>query len=635
MTPQAEALLRSAAAAVAADDLGSAIARYEEVVALVPQRADLRYNLGALLKKSGASERAQAAFRDAERLRPAWPAPALALGHIAFEGERYDDARAHFGRALGLAPDSIEARCNLALALDKLDRPDEARPLLERARVLAPRDEAVFLALRTILLRDRPEDALQDLLRFLPTAQVTAKLIVTALRASRQLGDDPLERKYLDLALSFAYGSDDVESLASVIATLQYFDVAIADVRRLLHRYDELQQARLGGAAPLHRSRARADGRMRIGYLSADFRIHVMGLLMHGIIGQHDRTAFSVRAYSLVPERDEDGMTGHIRSLVDGFVPLGKLDDLAAAERIAEDDLDILVDLMGHTAGSRPGLLLRKPAPVIISHLGLHGAIGLRQVDFKLTDPLADTESAPEYCVEAPLRLAGCVMPFFHAAPEGKSLADRRQLSIDDSAIVFGAFTNLLKLSPHCLALWRSILERVPGSRLAFSPTRDFDRAAYVRRAAGFGIPAERLVFVPMTGHVPTDRTRYSIVDIALDTTPYTGGDTTVAALDSGVPVVTLKGTRQAERMGYSILAHLGLHDTVATTDDEYVAIACRLANDAAYRASLAARIRERIPASGIADPARYARQLEQAYREAMQSRPAPLVQDPGDAVPL
>ncbi len=616
--PQAELLLRSAAAAIAANDLPAAIALYAQVVSLVPNRADLHYNLGVLLKDHGAPDRAQRAFADAQRLRPAWPAPALALGHIAFSLERFDEARLHFEHALALAPGSIEALCNLGMSVDKLGRPEDARPLLERARTLAPGDETIFLALRTILLRDRPEDALQDLLRFEAIAQVTAKLIVTALRASRQLGNDRLERKYLSLALSFPYASDDVESLASVVATLQYFDVAIADVRRLLHRYDELQQARLGGWAPLLRPRRDTRDRIRIGYLSADFRIHVMGLLMYGIIGQHDRSVFSVRAYSLVPRVDEDGMTEHIRGLVDGFVSLAGQDDRAAAARIADDDLDILIDLMGHTAGGRPGLLLYKPAPVIISHLGLHGAIGLRQVDFKLTDSLADTEAAPEYCVEAPLRLDGCVMPFFHAVPEGAPLATRRQLGIDDSAIVFAAFVNLLKLSPHCLALWRSILAAVPGARLAFSPTRDSDQAAFVRRATGFGIAAERLVFIPMTGHVPTDRTRYSIVDIALDTTPYTGGDTTVAALDCGIPVVTLRGERQAERMGYSLLAHLGVTDTVAATDDEYIAIACRLATDGDYRASLSARIRHRVETSGIADKALYARRLEDAYRQAI-----------------
>jgi protein O-GlcNAc transferase len=616
--PQAELLLRSATAAIAANDIQAAISLYAQVVSLVPNRADLHYNLGVLLKDHGAPDRAQRAFADAQRLRPAWPAPALALGHIAYSLERFDEARSHFERALALAPGSIEALCNLGMSVDKLGRLEDARLLLERARTLAPGDETIFLALRTILLRDRPEDALQDLLRFEASAQVTAKLIVTALRASRQLGDDQLERKYLSLALSFPYASDDVESLASVVATLQYFDVAIADVRRLLRRYDELQQARLEGWAPPLRPRRDTRDRIRIGYLSADFRIHVMGLLMYGIIGQHDRSAFSVHAYSLVPRVDEDGMTEHIRGLVDGFVSLAGQDDRTAAARIADDDLDILIDLMGHTAGGRPGLLLYKPAPVIISHLGLHGAIGLRQVDFKLTDSLADTEAAPEYCVEAPLRLEGCVMPFFHAAPEGAPLATRQQLGIDDSAIVFAAFVNLLKLSPHCLALWRSILAAVPGARLAFSPTRDFDQAAFVRRATGFGIPAERLVFIPMTGHVPTDRTRYSIIDIALDTTPYTGGDTTVAALDCGIPVVTLRGMRQAERMGYSLLAHLGVTDTVAATDDEYIAIACRLATDRGYRASLSARIRHRVETSGIADKALYARRLEDAYRRAI-----------------
>ena len=617
-TTPTEQLLQSANAAIAANDLPAAVDLYEQLIAGAPGRGDLRFNLGVLLKNLGTKDRALEAFEAAARLRPAWPAPELALGHLTFELRRYGEACAHFERALRLTPDSIEAMCNLGLALDKVDRPDEARRILEHARALAPGDETVFLALRPILFRKHPEDALHDLLQYESVATVTAKLIVAALNSSRYLGDDRLERKYLDIALKFPYGIQDVESLASVLGNLQYFDVPIADIRRLLQTYDELQQARLGEDGPLFRLRSRSDARVRVGYLSADFRFHVMGLLMQGIIGHHDRSAFSIRAYSLMPARDEDAMTNHIRGLVDAFMPLAGLDDRAAAARIAEDDLDILVDLMGHSAGSRPGVLLYKPAPVIISHLGLHGAIGLRQIDFRLTDPLADIDDAPEYSVETPLRLSGCVMPFFHAEAKAEVLATRQAIGLDDSHVVFGAFVGLSKLSPRCLTLWREIIGRIPQARLAFSPARDVDRAAFVRRAAGFGISEDRLAFIPMTGFVPMDRTRYSLIDIALDTMPYAGGDTTVAALDSGIPVVTLRGARQAERMGYSILAHLGVTETVADTDAAYIDVACRLATDRAYRSSIATRIAERVRTSGIADLEVYTRRLERAYRQAL-----------------
>ena len=183
---------------------------------------------------------------------------------------------------------------------------------------------------------------------------------------------------------------------------------------------------------------------------------------------------------------------------------------------------------------------------------------------------------------------------------------------------MFGAFVSLLKLSPRCLALWREILERVPGSVLAFSPGSASEHALYRRRVAGFGIEPGRVLFIPRAADEASDRARYFLVDVVLDTMPYTGGDTTAAALDMAVPVVTRVGERHAERVSLSLLSHLGVTDTAARSDEEYVAIACRLASDAAWRASVAARIRDSLPRSGLADTRHYASLLEDAYARAL-----------------
>jgi len=210
------------------------------------------------------------------------------------------------------------------------------------------------------------------------------------------------------------------------------------------------------------------------------------------------------------------------------------------------------------------------------------------------------------------------VLPIRRIAPAAASPITREALGLSADAVVFGTFVSLLKLSPRCLMLWRTILERVPGSVLAFSPRKESGQALLVRRLASFGIDASRVVFIPWTMNEATDRARYRLIDVVLDTLPYTGGDTTAAALDMAVPVVTRVGERAAERMTYSLLAHLGVTDTVARSDDEYVAIACRLAQDGAWRASIAAAIAEKLPQSGLADLDRYARALEAAYERAV-----------------
>jgi predicted O-linked N-acetylglucosamine transferase (SPINDLY family) len=361
---------------------------------------------------------------------------------------------------------------------------------------------------------------------------------------------------------------------------------------------------------------------MRVGYLSADFRTHVMGSLMREVLAAHDSARVSLYLYSLAPEANEDQLTGEFRGLCERFVNLAERDDHSSALAIAGDEVDVLVDLMGHSSFSRPGILLWKPAPVIITHLGYHGCVGLRQIDFKLTDALADLPDAASFQIEAPLALGCCVLPVRRLSSAlsrvPAATAMRAELGIADSAIVFGAFVSLLKLSPRCLTLWRDILQRVPQSLLAFSPGSASEQSLYRRRAAGFGIDPERVVFIPRAADEAGDRARYGLIDVVLDTMPYAGGDTTAAALDMGVPVVTRVGERHAERMGLSLLGHLGITDTVARGDAEYVAIACRLANDAGWRSEVAAKIVDKFAHSDIADTRRYAACLEDAYAHAL-----------------
>ena len=287
-------------------------------------------------------------------------------------------------------------------------------------------------------------------------------------------------------------------------------------------------------------------------------------------------------------------------------------------KRIADDDLDMLVDLASHTPQARPGIVLRKPAPVIVGHLGDHGTIGLEQVDFKITDAFADLPDAAEYQIERPLTMNGCVMPFRRVAPAPSGPAGRSRLGTPGNAVIFGVFSGALKLSPRSLGLWRRILDVNPHAYLALSPFTKVELGRCTARLTTAGIPANRIVVVQPSADDAVNRARYRQIDVLLDTLPYTGGDSTVAALDMGVPVVTRVGERQAERMGFSILSHIGVTDTVARSDDEYVAIACRLAADPAWRGALSKRILEGITSSGIADFERYTRNLEDAYERAL-----------------
>jgi predicted O-linked N-acetylglucosamine transferase (SPINDLY family) len=614
----ASALVDRAAAHAAAGRVDDALAAYVEALAQSPQRADLHYNIATLRAAKRDFAGAEASFREAASLKPEWPQAFLGLGHLCFRQGRFEDAERAFERAAALAPDSVEALFNLAAARDRLRRWTEALPPLRRARAIAPNDARVWLALRNhLLLFRRYEEAFEDFRAFEPHATPSAPVVAAGLMSARVAPGVEYEDKYLPLALEWPYGKGDSGYAGIAIAHAECYDVPRAALKRLHETYNRLRQDERRGLADLAPPRAICSTPIRIGYLSADLRDHVMGRLMLGVFARHDRTRFAVHAYSLAQRELEDRVTGEFRACCDSFARLDDLDNHSAAKRIAADGLDVLIDLMCHSGASRPGILLYKPAPVIITHLGSHGPVGLQQVDFKLSDRHVDLPDAGEYQIEAPLPLERCVLPVRRVAPAAHG-PSREELGIDRTAVVFGVFVSLRKLSPRCLGLWRALLERVPGSVLAFSPRREAERALYVRRLASFGIAAERIAFIPFTLDEPVDRARYRLIDVVLDTLPYTGGDTTAVALDMGVPVVTRVGERAAERMTYSLLAHLGVTDTVAGTDDDYVAIACRLASDAVWRKGVGAAIAARLPTSGLADLDLYTRALESAYLRAL-----------------
>ncbi|MDE2004384.1 MAG: tetratricopeptide repeat protein [Betaproteobacteria bacterium] len=614
-----DALLTRAAAAAAAGRIDEAVEGYQRALVLAPANARLHHNIGVALSRRGDLAGAESHLLEAERLDPTSPVSSLAVGHLCFNAGRMGDAARAFERALRRAPDSFEASCNLGLSLQALGESARALPMLAHARERLPSAEVLFRAhFEALQALGRIEEADQAFLAFEAAAAPSAWLAATGLFWARTSVHAELEAKYLAMAASLEYALPDLRWLSKIMQSIQYFDVTREQMARLYRRYDALMQQLAGSAVATREASAGHDGRLRVGYLSNDFRRHVMGELILRLFSSHDRGRFEIFAYSLLPEAAEDTLTATIRRCCDCYINIAALSDSAAAERIARDGLDLLVDLASHTPQARPGILLRKPAAVIVAHLGDHGSIGLRQVDFKVTDAVADLPDAVRYQVETPLAMQGCVMPFRRVTPAPADPGGRARLQIPADAVVFGVFAAAIKLSARGLGLWRRIIESVPHAYLALSPFTKAELVRCSRRLRAAGVPADRIIVIQPSADDAINRARYRYVDILLDTLPYTGGDSTVAALDMGVPVVTRAGERQAERIGLSLLSQLGVTDTVASSDDEYVAIACRLATDAAWRSSLSVRIVEGITASGIADFERYTRRLEDAFERAL-----------------
>ncbi len=352
------------------------------------------------------------------------------------------------------------------------------------------------------------------------------------------------------------------------------------------------------------------DRRIKVGYVSADFCDHVMGMYLEMVLESHDHEQVEVFCYSNTSVSDH--LTERLQRLADHWRPIHNLSDEAVEKSIRDDRIDLLVDLSGHTAGNRLPLFTRKPAPVQASHFGYMDTSGLAAIDYRITDAVCDPPGMTErYHTEQFIRLPEILWCY-----RANLALEVNALPADAAGFVtFGMFNAFPKIIAPAIAAWAAILQRLPRSQLVvlagISPKADQRlRDAFARH----GIGPDRLTLQGKRSRQDYFRL-YSAVDLTLDSFPYAGCNTTCDSLWMGVPVVTLAGQTCMSRMGASPLAHLGLGELVATMPEEYVETAVRLAEDLPRLKELRATLRERMSRSTLMNPERFTRQLEEAYR--------------------
>ncbi|MDH3585247.1 MAG: hypothetical protein OER86_13635, partial [Phycisphaerae bacterium] len=355
--------------------------------------------------------------------------------------------------------------------------------------------------------------------------------------------------------------------------------------------------------------------RLRIGYVSPDFRAHSVNYFFEPLLRAHDSSEVEVFCYANV--RQADHVTARVQSRADHWRNLLGADDLEAAERIRRDEIDVLIDLAGHTAGHRLGVFSRRPAPVQVTYLGYPNTTGLGTIDYRITDDLADPPGKDDrWYSEALVRLPACFLCYQppDEAPDISPPPCRER-----GYITFASFNNLAKVSPQVIQAWARILERVAGAKLMLKgkPLDDAGtRARFLDRFAERGIGPDRLELVGWVEGNYNHLTAYRDVDIALDTFPYNGTKTTCESMWMGVPVVTVRGDRHAGRVGATLLHHVGRDQFVAEDEDAYVAIAANLAERPGDLADLRRGFRDRLRGSELCDAARFARGFESALRQ-------------------
>jgi protein O-GlcNAc transferase len=539
---------------------------------------------------------------------------------VALQMLRYlGDAARAYQRALDIAASLIDAHFNLGIVFDQLGETDSAIAALEYVLKRQPARADAHRTLLDVLWRnDRGSEWMHAFQRFESRCPDALGLVANALEYYQYMGNFAKVRDYVERLsrdeFKPANELDLVDSLEQLLYLMLFFDIEPSAQASLYSTYNEAARRVYG--EPLPRAIARKPGPLRIGYLSADLRDHVMGKMMLPVLREHDRSRFAIHLYSTAEA--EDAVTAQFRAMGGPFVKLSGMSDDAAVRRIAEDDLDILVDLSTHTRGARPGIVARKPARVAITHVASAGALGMSAVDFKLTDRHADLPENDEFLVESLLAMEGCVYPFRRIEAAREHPFHRAALGVSDDAVIIGAFVTPLKLSRRTMALWKEILDRVPRARIAFSPNLPWLGDAYPRILAGANIDPGRAIVLPQGRDEAEGLARYELVDFVLDPTPFSNVNGTIEPLNLGIPVVTLCGRTHGERTGHSILTNLGVTSTIAMSGREYVAIAARLADDRDFRAGVRRDILARLADSPLTDMQGYARRLESAYRQAM-----------------
>ena len=366
----------------------------------------------------------------------------------------------------------------------------------------------------------------------------------------------------------------------------------------------------LSAQAQPHENSRDPGRRLRIGYVSADFRQHALSYFIEPALAQHDRAAFDVFCYhsgSIV-----DDVTRRLARHVDHWHEITGLDDEHAAELIRSDGIDILVDLSGHLRDNRLLVFARKPAPIQVTYLAYPNTTGMSAMDYRITDAVCDPPGATErYYRETLIRLPRCMWCY---QPREDMPAVSPSPAQQSGSVTLASMNGANKVTGRILSLWARILTALPGSRIVLTTVPEQGRQRIRDALTQAGVAAER---ISMHDFLPTKDfwALYGGIDILLDTFPMNGGTTTCEALWLGVPVITRCGDVFQSRAGRSILGSLGLDELVAGSDEEYVRMAIDLARDGARLVTLRAGLRERMRASPLTDAHGYARDLEAAYR--------------------
>lgn len=611
-----EALARSPADGEALYLLGSTLlfeGRFQDALGPLSaavdrlERRGVAYRLGHCHLALGDFARAEEALRRETHSHPDFANAHNTLGVALVNQSKNDEALAAFVNAIRLDPDHGEANNNAGNVLRTLGRLDEALPHLRRAVAALPGlvDAHQNLGLVLHALRRYDEAAASF-------SHVTALAPHTPYALSSLVLSELFDCDWRELATHIAALRDQVR--ASDVPAAPFTLLVVSDSPAEQRRCAQLHvRNTLGGSRePLWRGTDYAHARLRLAYLSADFHEHATAYLTARLFELHDRSRFELIGISYGPD-DGSAMRERLTRAFDRFVDVRSLSDAQAAGLLRDMEVDIAVDLKGHTADSRLAILAHRPAPLQVTYLGYPGTAATSFIDYVLADRWVIPTSDEHFYAERVVQLPDSYQVNDPTALVAARTPSRREAGLPEDAFVFCCFNNTYKLTPEFFAVWMRLLAGHPGSVIwLLEPTASAKRNLQAS-AGACGVDPARLVFAPRVGRAE-HLARHRLADLFLDTLPCNAHTTTSDALWAGLPVLTCLGATFAGRVAASLLSAIGLPELIAHGPADYEALALGLARDAASLAAIREKLARNRLTHPLFDSMRSCRQIESAY---------------------
>jgi predicted O-linked N-acetylglucosamine transferase (SPINDLY family) len=603
----AEALNNRANALVGLKRYDEAMASYDRALTLRPHYSDALNNRGSALVGLKRYDEALAGYDRALTLRPDHAETLSNRGNALRELKRREEALASYDRALALRSDLAETLNNRGNTLRELNQLDEALASYNRALILRP-DHAEALNNRGNALHElnRLDEALASYDRALAIKADHAHAFSGAADCAMGLCDWDRRTRFTADLCAHVLGQ---KSIVSPFVLLSYSGNPALQLQ-CARNYIENMFPLL--PPPFWSGAVWRNDKIKIAYLSADFRRHPLAYLMVELFELHDRSRFEVIAVSFGRD-DRSEIRGRLVAAFDQFIDVRTQSDKEVARLLNHLRIDIAVDLMGHTRDARPGILAFHPAPIQVSYLGFPGTTGADFIDYIIADAIVLPFDKQPYHTEKIVHLPDCYQVNDTKLEIAERTPTRQEMGLPEYGFVFCCFNNNLKITPAIFDIWMRLLHQVEGSVLWLLRADDRVARNLSKEAQRRGIDPSRLVLaqrLPLTEHLARQR----LAGLFLDTTPYNAGATAAAALWSGLPVLSVIGETFVGRMGASLLHAAGVPELITYNLEDYQTLALKLARDSALLVEIKAKLVRNRNTYPLFNTERFARHIEAAY---------------------